>query len=47
MDVSIDLFGVEDFEIHVDDTSIGESCDAFLDSTTTRTILRDKNFLIK
>lgn len=44
----MDPFGFDEknLESHiVEDTSIDESCDMLLDSTTTHTILQNKNFL--
>lgn len=47
MDASIDPFRAHEGDPQsyvAEDTSIGESCDALLDSATTHTILKDKNF---
>jgi len=45
MDACMDPFGAEDFETHiVEDTFTTKSYDVLLDSATTHTILRNKNF---
>jgi len=47
MEMSMDPFGAEKLETCIgENTSIGESCDVFLDFANIHTILQDKQFFL-